>query len=141
MDKALLPFVLHHIGIVVQSIDSGWALYSALGFQAATQICSDPTQRVRVQFINTNTNVLVELIEPAQPDSPVSNFLKKRGPGLHHLCYLVDDIDQVCGMVREQGGIITCEPVPAVAFQGKRIAFVYWHNNIIEFLERGKDSL
>ncbi|KYC40122.1 hypothetical protein WA1_29705 [Scytonema hofmannii PCC 7110] len=131
---------LHHIGIVVQSISTGWNLYSGMGFEAATPIYHDPIQKVRVQFINSGSNVLIELVEPAEPDSPVSNFLKKRGPGFHHLCYLVDDINASCEYVREQGGIITCTPVPAVAFQGKHIAFVYWHGTIIEFLEQGGNN-
>ncbi|BAZ25058.1 hypothetical protein NIES4073_59620 [Kalymmatonema gypsitolerans NIES-4073] len=131
---------LHHIGVAVPSISAGLNLYSAMGFEAATPIYHDPIQKVRVQFINSGSDVLIELVEPAETDSPVSNFLKKRGSGFHHLCYLVDDINSSCEYVREQGGIITCTPVPAVAFQGKHIAFVYWHGTIIEFLERGENS-
>jgi methylmalonyl-CoA/ethylmalonyl-CoA epimerase len=132
--------ILHHIGVVVQSIDSGRHLYSDMGFEAVTPIYHDPIQKVRVQFINSGSNVLIELVEPAEIDSPVANFLKKRGAGFHHLCYLVDDIIQMCEYTREQGGIITCTPVPAVAFQGKYIAFAYWHGTIIEFLEQGDYS-
>lgn len=131
---------LHHIGIVVHSIDTDGRLYSALGFEAATPIYFDPIQGVRVQFIHTGADVLVELVEPARPDSPVSNFLKKRGPGLHHLCYLVDEVHQACEHVRDHGGIVTCEPVPAVAFQARSIAFVYWYGSLIEFLERERTS-
>ena len=127
---------LHHIGVVVHRIAEGLELYRALRFCVTTPVFTDPIQRVRVQFINPGADTLIELIEPLQPDSPVSNFLSKRGPGLHHLCYLVDNINRACECVREQGGIVTCEPVAAVAFQGKRIAFAYWHGSIIEFLER-----
>jgi methylmalonyl-CoA/ethylmalonyl-CoA epimerase len=140
IDEKLSSFTLHHIGVVVPSISTGYNLYSAMGFEVATPIYHDPIQKVRVQFINTGSNVLIELVEPAQTDSPVSNFLKKRGSGFHHLCYIVDDIDRVCEYVREQGGIVTCTPVPAVAFQGRHIAFVYWHGTIIELLERGGNS-
>ena len=140
LDETLSSFTLHHVGVVVQSISTGYNLYSAMGFEAATPLYYDPIQKVRVQFINTGSNVLIELVEPAETDSPVSNFLKKRGSGFHHLCYIVDDINQVCEYVREQGGIVTCTPVPAVAFQGRHIAFVYWHGTIIEFLERGGNS-
>lgn len=140
-DKLLSSLALHHIGIAVESINFGSNLYLAMGFTASTPIYHDPIQKVRVQFINTGSNVLIELVEPAAPDSPVSNFLNKRGAGFHHLCYLVDNIHQMCEYVREQGGIITCTPVPAVAFDGKLIAFVYWHKTIIEFVEQGGNNL
>jgi methylmalonyl-CoA/ethylmalonyl-CoA epimerase len=136
-DKLFSSLVLHHIGIAVPSIEKGQKLYSAMGFVDTTPIYHDPVQKVRVQFFSTGSNVWIELVEPAADDSPVSNFLKKRGSGFHHLCYLVDDIYHMCEYVREQGGIITCTPVPAVAFNGKFVAFVYWHGTIIEFLEQG----
>lgn len=133
----LSALTLHHIGIAVKDISTARGLYSAMNFQVASSVLEDPIQRVRVQFIQSGTQVLIELVEPTQPDSPVSNFLRKRGPGFHHLCYEVNDIWQMCEYVRNQGGLVTCEPVPAVAFQGKLIAFVYWHQTLIEFLELG----
>lgn len=137
LEQTLASLVLHHIGIAVANIEKGQKLYSAMGFVDTTPIYHDPIQKVRVQFFSTGSNVLIELVEPAADDSPISNFLKKRGSGFHHLCYLVDDIYKMCEFVREQGGIITCPPVPAVAFDGKMIAFVYWHGTIIEFVEQG----
>ena len=136
-DKTLASLTLHHIGVAVQNISVGQNLYSAMGFEAASPIYHDPIQKVRVQFINSGSNVLIELVEPADPESPVSNFLKKRGSGFHHLCYQVDDIEQMCDYVQEQNGIVVCNPVPAVASNGKHIAFVYWHSTLIEFLEQG----
>lgn len=140
LEQTLSSLVLHHIGIALPSIEKGQQLYSAMGFVNTTPIYHDPIQKVRVQFFSTGSNVLIELVEPAADDSPVSNFLNKRGAGFHHLCYLVSDIHQMCEYARAQGGIITCAPVPAVAFDGKLIAFVYWHKTIIEFLEQGGNN-
>jgi len=131
-------FRLHHVGIVVPSLQQGRDWYASLGFVTDTTVYVDPIQRVSVQFIRPGADVLIELVEPLQKDSPVSRFLEKRGPGLHHLCYEVDNIARACGHAREKGGIVTCEPVPAVAFQGRRIAFVYWNRSLIEFLEEKK---
>jgi methylmalonyl-CoA/ethylmalonyl-CoA epimerase len=126
---------LHHVGYVTREIAKSRRLYEDLGFAAATPIYHDPIQKVRVVFMATGSDVLVELVEPAEPDSPVSNFLTKHGPGLHHLCYEVADIERACEQLREQGGIITCAPVPAVAFAGRRIAFIYRREGLIELLE------
>lgn len=129
---------LHHVGYATPSIAASRVLYEDMGFTAATPVYHDPVQQVRVVFMSTGADVLVELVEPASEKSPVSNFLKKRGPGLHHLCYEVDDIERECASMREKGGIITCEPVPAVAFEGRRIAFVFRREGLIELLERAR---
>ncbi len=129
-------FTLHHVGYVTHEIAKSRVLYEDMGFSATTPIYHDPIQDVRVIFMGTGSETLVELVEPASPQSPVANFLKKKGPGLHHLCYLVDDIERECEKMRKLGGIITCAPVPAVAFEGRRIAFIFRREGLIEFLER-----
>lgn len=110
-------------------------MYRLMGFHEETPVYEDPIQRVRVQFVSAGSDMLVELIEPAEEGSPVSRHLQKHGPGLVHLCYLTADIEGACTYVREHGGIVTCEPVPAVAFAGRRIAFIYWNSLVMEFLE------
>lgn len=129
---------LHHVGYATRDIAKSRRLYEDLGFAATTEIIHDPTQKVRVIFMGTGTATLVELVEPAADDSPVTNFLAKQGPGLHHLCYEVGDIDAVCALMRDRGGIITCAPVPAAAFAGRRIAFVFRRDGLIELLERAR---
>jgi len=126
---------LHHVGYATREIAKSRRLYEDMGFTAATDVFHDPIQKVRVVFMSTGTSVLVELVEPADPNSPVSNFLTKHGPGLHHLCYEVGDLEAACARMRDQGGIITCAPVPAVAFAGRRIAFVFRRDGLIELLE------
>lgn len=128
---------LHHVGIVTRTLAEGKILFQNLGFSSVTPIYTDTRQQVRIQFFNSGSGVLIELVEPLGLESPVSNFLAKRGPGLHHLCYLVDDIEQACIEARERGGIITCRPLSTIVFQGRCIAFVYWRDGLVEFLERG----
>ncbi|MFZ0211477.1 MAG: VOC family protein [Candidatus Acidiferrales bacterium] len=129
---------LHHIGFVVASIPE-----VAKGFAASLsgtwdeRIFADPLQRVRVTFLKGpgSAEALVELIEPDGPDSPILSFLKKGG-GLHHLCYEVKSLENQLDFMRSIGGKIVRAPLPAVAFNGRRIAWVYTkYRLLLEFLE------
>jgi|ERR1017187_7182304 methylmalonyl-CoA/ethylmalonyl-CoA epimerase len=129
----------HHIGFVVASIQS-----SVAGFLDSLQaewdgtIFHDPNQVVRVTFLRGTRagNPLFELVEPAGEQSPVIPFLK-RGGGLHHLCYEIDSLETQLALSRSQGGLVVRQPLPAVAFEGRRIAWVYTKNKLlVEYLER-----
>ena len=102
------------------------------------QIIHDANQGVRVSFLcgKNPADPLIELVEPAGGDSPVS-ALSKRGGGLHHVCYVVDNLEQALANARSMGALITRQPMPAVAFGGRRIAWIYTKNRLlIEYLER-----
>src|SRR5580704_125151 len=115
---------LHHIGYVVSSIAAVGARFAKS--VAATwdgRIIHDPLQKV--------------LVEPSGEDSPVLAFLS-RGGGLHHLCYEVDDLDLHLRQMRTQGSVPARPPLPAVAFDGRRIAWMLTPDRLLlEFLERG----
>ena len=130
---------LHHLGLAVTSI-SAVAEEFALSMSAHWdgRIIHDPLQRVRVAFFSPidARNPVFELVEPASEASPVSNFLKKR-VGLHHVCYEVDDLESGLREARAVGLVIVGEPTPAVAFGGRRIAWVCSKNFLLmELLER-----
>jgi methylmalonyl-CoA/ethylmalonyl-CoA epimerase len=102
------------------------------------RIIHDPLQRARVAFFKPveARNPLLELVEPAGPQSPVSNFLKKGG-GLHHVCYEVDEMEPALRKALEVGFIEVAPPAPATAFNGRRIAWVYSKSRLlVELLER-----
>ena len=128
---------LHHIGVAVENLESwGEAYATSLGLVRHTEIVLDPIQKVRLQFWRDEMAGLVELIEPAGPDSPIWGGLKKGG-GLNHLCYEVDDIERRVADAVSGGAILAVSPVPAVAFSGRRIAFLYFRKvGLIEFVER-----
>jgi methylmalonyl-CoA/ethylmalonyl-CoA epimerase len=128
---------LHHVGIVAENLeDTGAAYARALGLVPDSEIFHDPVQKVRVQFWRDEETSLVELIEPAAPDSPVWRELRKGG-GLNHLCYEVDDIGRQVEEAVAGGAILAVAPVPAVAFSGRQIAFLYFPRvGLIEFVER-----
>lgn len=102
------------------------------------QTIHDPLQRVRVAFFYPvdGHNPVLELVEPASDTSPVTSFLKKGG-GLHHVCYEIDDLDSALRQARAAKMAIASPPTPAVAFNGRRIAWVCSRNRLLmELLER-----
>lgn len=133
--------MLHHLGFVVASISAVAEEFAAsMSAHWDGVITHDPIQRVRVAFLSPadSRNPVFELIEPASDVSPVSNFLKKRG-GLHHVCYEIDDLESGLGDARDAGLAIVAAPAPAVAFAGRRIAWVCSRNRLlVELLERNR---
>ena len=80
----------------------------------------------------------IKSVPPAAPvgkDSPVGKFLE-RGGGLHHVCYQVRNLEEQLRLSREKGALVVREPAPAVAFAGRRIAWVFTKAKLlIEYLE------
>ncbi len=130
---------LHHVGFVVASISEEIDGFTAsVGAAWNGEIFDDPLQQVRVTFLQPASpgEAAIELVEPTVESSPVSRFLA-RGGGLHHLCYEVGDLDEELKSARIHGGLIVKKPLPAKAFQGRRIAWVVTRNRlVIEYLER-----
>jgi methylmalonyl-CoA/ethylmalonyl-CoA epimerase len=133
---------LHHVGHVVASIEDSIERYRiALGALSVSEVFEDPIQRARVAFLGLPTPglrhlVQFELVEPAAPDSPVARFLEKGG-GLHHLCYEVDDLEAQIRWMKSQRALLIRSPKPAVAFAGRRIAWMRTADALlIEYLER-----
>jgi len=130
---------LHHVGHVVASIEDSMERYRvALGALSVSEVFEDPIQRARVAFLALPTPGLVqfELVEPATPDSPVARFLEKGG-GLHHLCYEVHDLEAQIRCMKSQKALLIRSPKPAVAFAGRRIAWMRTADALlIEYLER-----
>jgi methylmalonyl-CoA/ethylmalonyl-CoA epimerase len=67
---------------------------------------------------------LVELLEPREAGTPVAKFLDSRGPGIHHICFAVDDLDDALARCRA-AGIRLIDQTPRVGAEGKRIAFLH----------------
>jgi len=129
---------LHHIGYVVSSIqESSQAFSMALRATWTGNIIFDPIQKVRVSFFEAHnkSDPLIELVEPGEPESPVTRFLE-RGGGLHHLCYEVSDLEAHLRLCKPLGIVTIRRPVSAVAFDGRRIAWAVAKNGpLLEFLE------
>jgi methylmalonyl-CoA/ethylmalonyl-CoA epimerase len=131
--------VLHHLGFVVSSISAAAEDFIlSMSAQWDGEVIHDPIQKVRVAFFSPADarNPVFELVEPASEASPVSSFLRKGG-GLHHVCYEIDDLESGLREARGVGLGIATEPAPAVAFGGRRIAWVVSKRRLlVELLER-----
>jgi methylmalonyl-CoA/ethylmalonyl-CoA epimerase len=67
---------------------------------------------------------LIELLESDQPNSPIGKFLEKRGPGIHHICFAVDDLEGTLQKCRTEG-VRLIDEHPRLGAEGKRIAFLH----------------
>lgn len=133
------PGSFHHVGFVVRSIAQAVEGFrKSLGARWDGVIVHDAAQKVRVTFLESANpaDPLFELIEPAAEDSPVTAVVKKGG-GLHHVCYVVDSMEEQLARSQEQGAVLVRRPTPAAAFGGRKIAWVYTRSKLlIEYLER-----
>jgi len=129
---------LHHIGYVLASIEEGAEDFArSLGATWDGKIVFDPVQKVRVTFLQGSDAMdsLIELVEPGGLESPVSRFLE-RGGGLHHLCYEVEVMESHLAFCKSVGTLVIRQPVPAVAFEGRHIAWAITKEKLlVEFLE------
>lgn len=128
---------LHHIGVAVPDIESAAAVYAENGWLCGEKIF-DPIQNVMLCFAEKPDEVLTELVAPAAENSPVSKILQKNGgvPEAYHVCYAVADIDRAISELRAEKWLPVKPPVPACAFGGARVAFLYSKNaGLIELLE------
>ena len=110
-----------HVGIAVSSIADALPFYqNVLGLAPGYPESADGARIVSLAFGDSG----VELLEPSDPGSPVAKFLDKRGPGIHHICYRVPDLDQALERCRAAGYRLVDE-TPRTGAGGRRIAFVH----------------
>ena len=129
---------LHHVAIVVESIEKTRAVYEGAFGMSGSEIEFVPDQKVRVLVVYAGAQ-RIELVEPASPDSPVTSFLAKRGPGLHHLAYKVENIESAIAACRA-AGLRMIDDKPRAGAHHCRIAFVHPHDflgALVELEEHG----
>jgi len=129
---------MHHTGFVVPCIASVIESFCrSVRGSGWSQTWHDPIQRVRVAFIYPATpgDPAIELVEPADDKALVQKFLE-RGGGLHHVCYEVRDLTGELAAAMARGVTVIRRPQPAVAFDGRLIAWVVTKENLlVEYLE------
>lgn len=130
------PYKLDHLGVAVTSIDAALAVYRALGLAEEKRELV-PAQKVTAAFLPVGES-RIELLEPTAEDSPVARFLARRGEGIHHVCFAVEDLEAALADLAGQGfRLIHSEPVAGA--DGKRVAFLHpdaAHGVLIELSER-----
>lgn len=123
-----LDFKLLHVGVAVPSLGPTTELLSTLfGYKVVSGPFDDPIQKVTVNFLAKSGEDVaeIELIAPITEDSPIRSILAKDGGGAYHLCFETSDIDGAVAHAKNSGCIVVSPPVPAVAFHGRRIAWIY----------------
>ena len=112
---------IDHLGIAVPSLDQAISAYEALGFRVE-ETHDVPTEKVRAAFLPVGESHL-ELLQPTDPSSVVARFLEKRS-GLHHVCVLVDDLEQALAEMKARG-VPVIDETPRTGAGGCRVAFVH----------------
>jgi len=110
-----------HIGIAVPALDAILPLYrDILGMP---EVPLDDADGARIAGVAAGES-LVELLEAKETDSPIGKFLAKRGAGIHHVCFAVDDLDDTLARCRT-AGLRLIDQAPRIGAEGKRIAFLH----------------
>ncbi len=127
---------INHIAIIVDEIDDALLFWrDALGLKI-THVEEVPDQDSIVAFLPVG-NTEIELVKPTSEESGIARYLKKRGPGFHHICLEVDDIKALLESLKASGvRLINSEPV--IGTGGRRIAFVHpesTHGVLVELYE------
>lgn len=115
------PTRIAHIGIAVRNLDTLLPFFrDVLGLRDTPL---DDADGARIAGL-TAGEILIELLEPTEGNSPVQKFLEKRGPGIHHVCFAVGDLDAALARCRA-AGVVLIDETPRIGAEGKRIAFLH----------------
>ena len=124
--------IIHHFGIVINSVDK--YLENSF-FTAIEKRVYDPIQQSNLVLLKTNNNIYLELIEPVSKKATTFNFLKERGGGYHHICFVVKDQNYLDQIISDKKIKIIWGPQPAILFDNKIIVFGYTQNKeLVEFI-------
>ena len=138
------PFVkrIDHIALVVEDIDKALDFWQdGLGMELS-HMEEVPSEQSLVAFLPANKSE-VELVQPTAEDSGVARYLKKHGPGLHHLCLEVYDIEATMAHLKARGMRLINE-TPEIGTGGKKIAFIHpesTHGVLVELYELSGQEL
>lgn len=110
-----------HIGVAVHALDAVLPFYrDVLGL---ADVPLDDADGARIAGLAAGDS-LVELLAPAADDSPIAKFIGRKGPGIHHICFSVDDLDGTLAKAKA-AGITLIDETPRIGAEGKRIAFLH----------------
>ena len=114
---------IDHLGIAVNSIDSGkdfWSGVLGLDFEGAETVAE---QKVTTAFFPVGESE-VELLESTAPDGPVAKYIEKRGQGIQHVAFRVENIDEAWAELKEKG-VQLIDQQPRIGAGGAKIAFLH----------------
>jgi methylmalonyl-CoA/ethylmalonyl-CoA epimerase len=114
---------IDHVGVAVSDLDAGIALYERTFAMPLAHRERVESQGVEAALLDVGDGH-VELLAPLGPDTVVGKFIERRGEGLHHVAYAVDDVDAVLGRLKQEGvELIDAEPRRGI--RNSRVAFLH----------------
>jgi len=114
---------IDHIGIAVKDLDEQVKFYANILGLRCSGIEQVSDQQVKVAIFPVG-EVQIELLQPTDEDSPIAKFLKKKGEGIHHIAYLVEDLEGNLKRIEEQM-IPLIDSKPRIGVGGHKIAFLH----------------
>ena len=129
---------IHHLGVAVEDLDAALSTYERLFGAELEHRATVPAQGVHAASLRVGSG-RIELLEPLEGDTPVGRFLAKRGPGMHHVAYEVDDVaEAIAGLAG--AGVELIDDQPREGLFGLEVAFVHpdsVHGVLSEVVSRG----
>jgi methylmalonyl-CoA/ethylmalonyl-CoA epimerase len=114
---------INHVAVVVDDMNNSLTFWrDALGLRM-TELRDVPAEKSQIAFLPAGEAEL-ELVQPTSDDSGIAKYLSKRGPGMHHICLEVDDIEDMLSQLKTKGVHLINEE-PRIAEDGKKYAFVH----------------
>jgi methylmalonyl-CoA/ethylmalonyl-CoA epimerase len=114
---------IDHIAIVIDDIETALDFWrDALGL-SVSHIADVPTEHSQIVFLPLGSSE-IELVKPTTDDSGLARYLDKRGPGMHHICLEVDDIEAMMSQLKSKG-IQLIQETPSVGLGGRKYAFIH----------------
>lgn len=127
---------IHHIGYLVKNIEKATSEFIKLGYETCGDVVYDDIRCIDILFLEKD-GYKIELVKPIGEKSVVHSLIKKVGVGPYHICYEVDDIEKAGQELRENGYVSLDESNPAVAIDGRCVAFFYnRYLGMIELVEK-----
>jgi methylmalonyl-CoA/ethylmalonyl-CoA epimerase len=115
---------MDHVGVAVKNLDDAIKVYrDTLGFKLeAVHVLTE--RKVKVAFLSSGGETLIELLEPLGTDSTIAKFLETRGEGIHHFAMKVENIAEVLEQFKKRG-VMLIDEESKIGAEGKKIAFVH----------------
>lgn len=129
-------FVFHHLGIATHNIEQCINKYKELGYTSSL-IKIEPSQNVKVCFLSKEESPILEIVEPLNEDSPISNILKYSGTTPYHTCYEVKDIFTASNELSELNFCPVVETIKSEAMDNGLICYLYSNDlGLIELYQK-----
>ena len=114
---------IEHIGIAVKNLDKSNQLFASLLGKSHYKTEEVSSEGVKTSFFQSGPNK-IELLEATSPESPIAKFIEKKGEGVHHIAFAVNDIESEIKRLQKEGFVVLNE-TPKKGADNKLVAFLH----------------